>query len=580
MKAPASSHSRSSSWRAFARGALFVSCAVAPALCALAVGATSAQTSTRPIGVFPGNELPGSCGYTVDSVGDLDGDGFAEVIAGAPESMGTQNIGSWVGRAMVIAGRDGRRLCDIEGTQHQGRFGWSVRGFGDLDGDGVRDFAITAPQETHTGFRSGAVYIYSGKTFTVLRKLCGSAGDYLGISVANVRDVDGDGVDDILAGGHGGALTNQGVAMLWSGKTGNLIHRFLGGAQGDFLGHAVEGGVDIDADGTPDLVIGVPDEDTNGINSGMVVAYSGRTFGILWSFHGDGAADNFGHSVSFVGDIDHDGVADVVVGAPQFLPTTVGTGYLRILSGKTGKSLRRWAGSAVGDWFSEPVVGIGDWNADGTPDVLVGSSRASQGAKAQCGRADILSGIDGKPLQSWYGSSNGSWFGFSARAAGDFDANGARDLVVGAPGENQNRGLVVVVPKVTPELTIGFNEASISMPNTLVMELEVPKKYEGQLYFTLGSVSGRSPGLPVGPVTVPLNGDFYTDALLAAPNTFVKNGLGLVPFGARSTMTFGLSPGFSTALIGVRIDHAVLLVDIARLQFTHATNAVALRLVR
>lgn len=551
------------------------------AMIGLASGSLLAQGSTtRHLAVCPGQEQPSRAGFSVDAVGDLDGDGFAETLAGAPEAAGTKSIGAWVGRVTVMAGRDGRRLFDVEGTQHQGRLGWAVCGLGDVDGDGVRDFAAGAPYESHNGYRSGVVYVWSGKTFQLLRTLSGDAADYLGVSLANPGDIDGDGVDDIFAGGHGGPVQNQGVALLWSGKTGKRLHRFLGTSIHDFLGHAVSGAGDLNGDGTPDLLIGIPDEDSAGNNAGKVVAYSGKDFKVLWSHVGDAATDNFGHAVCVIGDVNGDQIGDVAVGAPQFTPTSLGAGYVRILSGKTGVSLKKWHGKKLGDWFGEPVSPVGDWNGDGTPDLLVGSSRAAEGSTLEVGRADILSGKDGTVLQQWCGSMAGSRFGFAARLAGDVNGDGQPDLVFGAPGDDSSRGLVRVDTKTPPELTIGANEVSITGLNRAHMSLELPKKYEGQLYLALGSVSGRSPGISVGSVTIPLRADFYTDMLLVSPNTFVMPGFGLVPFGGKVRLSFGLSAGFSPSLAGTRFDHSVLLIDVNKLQFTHATNAVALRLVQ
>ncbi|HMQ20881.1 MAG TPA: FG-GAP-like repeat-containing protein [Planctomycetota bacterium] len=564
--------SESKSWDRFVRVVLTPLFGLLPTLAAGAQG--------RPIGVFPSSENPARHGFSVDGVGDLDGDGFAEVLVGAPESPGTQNLGAWVGRAVVIAGRDGRRLFDAEGVQSQSRFGLAVRGLGDLDGDGARDFAVGAPHENLGGYRSGAVHIYSGKTFAKIRSVAGSASDYMGVSIANAKDVDGDGVDDFFVGGHGGAVQNQGVALLWSGKTGTLIHRFVGANPLDFFGHAVEAGADLDADGTPDVLVGIPDEDTAGSNSGRIEAYSGKTFQRLWFVLGDLTTDNLGHSISFIGDLDADGVSDIAVGAPQFTPATLGKGFLRILSGKTGVSLRRWSGLALGDWFSEPVEGIGDWNGDGKPDVLVGSSRASHNGLTGCGRVDVLSGVDGSILQTWFGPAAGSNFGFALRPVGDFDNNGQVDIAVGAPSHSGGRGLLEIETRVAPDLTIGFNEAAIVMPTTVPMQLEVPTSFAGQLYITLGSASGRSPGIPIGALTLPLAADAYTNILLAAPNTFVQAGLGVLPASGKVAMSFGLAPGFSTSLAGTRLEHAVLLLDTATLQFTRATNAVTLRLVQ
>lgn len=546
---------------------------------ALCQAAPAAQGG-RHLGVYPGPDAPSQCGFSVDGVGDLDGDGFDEVIAGAPESKGTQQFGSWVGRIMIVAGRDGRALFEAEGKHNAARLGWAVRGLDDLDGDGVREFAAGAPYDNANGYRAGVVYVWSGKTRSILHTLKGNAGDFMGVSIARAGDIDGDGVGDILTGGHGGETRNQGVVLVWSGKTGTLLKRLVGLSAYDFFGHAIGGDVDLNGDGTPDILVGVPDEDTAGSNAGVIMAYSGKDYTLLWSELGDGATDNFGHSICVVGDLDGDRVEDIAVGAPQFTPTNLGTGYLRVLSGKTGKSIRRWAGANAGDWFSEPVSRVGDWNGDGTADVLVGSSRASIGSLSQAGRTDILSGKDGSILQSWTGKSSGDLFGFAAMFAGDTNHDGQDDLVFGAPGASGLRGLVQIDTRTPPELTIGINQVSISQLNDAHMQANLAPKFGGMVYYTIGSVSGRSPGIRVGSVTIPLKADFYTDVLLTSPNTFVQNGFGLVPHDGRIHLSFGLAAGFSPSLAGLRIDHAMLVIDTNKLSFEHATNAVTLRLVK
>lgn len=548
--------------------------------CLVAIAPAALAQSERHLGVFSGLQQPSQFGHSVDGVGDLDGDGFHEIISGAPEAAGTQQFGAWVGRMRVIAGRDGRTLFEAEGPHHQARFGWAVRGLGDLDGDGVREFAVGSPQENANGARSGAVHVWSGKTRTKLFTLRGQTGDFLGVCIARGGDIDGDNVEDILTGGHGGATRNQGVVLVWSGKTGRLIKRLVGTSAFDFFGHTVCGGTDLDGDGTPDVVVGIPDEDTAGTNAGQTAAFSGKTWQRLWTVIGERATDNFGHSVCVVGDINGDRVDDIAIGAPQFTPTSLGTGFLYIVSGNDGKRLHRWTGKATGDWFSEPVATIGDWNLDGVPDILVGSSRAAVGSLQQAGRAEILSGRDGSAIQAWSGSSAGSLLGFSAALAGDVNHDGALDLVLGAPGDDSGRGLARTDTKNPPELTIGPNGVSTTKLNRATMHAQIPTKFAGMLYYTMGSVSGRTPPIQLGPVQLPLKADFYTDMLLTAPNTFVQNGFGIVGNDGRLSMNFGLAAGFSTSLAGLRFDHAVLIIDVKNFSFAHATNAVTLHLVQ
>jgi hypothetical protein len=320
----------------------------------------------------------------------------------------------------------------------------NVAAFGDVNGDGVRDFAIGYPVNAN---EAGYVVVTSSADGSPIHTLHGSssvvglAGTYFGSSVAGVRDLDGDGVDDVLVAEPRYAdATHSGAVHVYSGASGDLIRSILG--DGGAFATAIGTPGDVDGDGSGDIAVGDPmaHEPVSQEQRGALTVYSGASGALLYTVYGDNANDRFGSSVCRLGDVDGDHVDDFAVGARE--ATDAGghpVGSVRVVSGATGATIRTLHGDATGPsgglaWFGSAVAGPGDVDADGVPDLAVGAPLGSDDQGAQRGYVRVFSGKDWSVIWTKYGGAN-SELGTSLASGIDFDNDGAQDLVVGAKRE-------------------------------------------------------------------------------------------------------------------------------------------------
>jgi FG-GAP repeat protein len=269
-----------------------------------------------------GDASDDSFGYAVANCGDVDQDGANDWVVGAPSAV---VAGARVGFVRVFSGSSGTALYTVYGSDANAEFGLAVSGAGDVDGDGFDDVLVSSPYSRASPF-GGRVQVYSGKTSTlILDELNNSSyAPFFGWSVSWAGDLDLDGFDDVMVGTFDYQVdscpSGKGFACVYSGQTGATLDQYQGDADNDVFGISVHGCGDVNHDGWSDFIIGapaIPNTPIFGCNIGPSYArlYSGRTGIPLYNFAGGGPTSEFGYAVSDAGDVNLDGFPDVAVGS-------------------------------------------------------------------------------------------------------------------------------------------------------------------------------------------------------------------------------------------------------------------------
>ncbi|NES23584.1 MAG: hypothetical protein F6K41_32865, partial [Symploca sp. SIO3E6] len=416
--------------------------------------------------IINGIALGNGSGYSLSSAGDINNDGIDDLIIGAlwADPNGNNNAGqSYVvfgsnngfSPSFELSSLDGSNGFILSGINAFDYLGNSVSSAGDINGDGIDDLIIGASGADPNGNSgAGQSYVFFGSSngFSAnfdLSSLDGTNGfilngiaedDRSGDSVSNAGDINGDGIDDLIIGapdadpnGNSGAGQSYVVFGSSNGFSASFDLSSLDGTNGfilngiaasDFSGRSVSSAGDINGDGIDDLIIGALGADPNG-NSG-----AGQSYVVFGSSNGFSASldlssldgsngfilnginswDFLGVSVSSIGDINNDGIDDLIIGAPDADPngnSDAGQSYvvfgssngfsssldLSSLDGSNGFILN---GIAVGDNSGRSVSSAGDINGDGIDDLIIGAPNADPNGNSDAGQSYVV-----------FGSSNG-----------------------------------------------------------------------------------------------------------------------------------------------------------------------------
>jgi hypothetical protein len=375
-------------------------------------------------------------GSAAANAGDVDHDGYDDVIVGAPFAMSS---GARRGAAYVYNGRTGAFYRAWYGFAANDQFGWAVDTAGDWDLDGWDDVIIGAPGYDAAGVDRGSAYVFSGKTGQVLAFVQSTQDNaQLGYAVAGGGDVDGDGRVEALVGSPGYDLAskdNVGNVYMVKSTTNSVFGNWTWSDPGAQYGAAVAFAGDMNHDGHDDVAIGGPHySSSTKASMGRVKVIDADQNQIFYDRTGSNANDCFGYSLEGTGDLDGDGYGELLIGVPF---AANGDGAVKLIDGQT-QTIKFNLQGAVGGHLGRSVACVGDVDGDSIADFAAGEPEYYLlGAGADHGRIRVWSGVNGASLFSVLGK-DGSHCGSSVAGIGDVNNDGRYEVVVGSRGDDTN----------------------------------------------------------------------------------------------------------------------------------------------
>ena len=473
------------------------------------------RLSETPAWEVSGGEDWERFGWSV-ACADLNNDGYDDIIVGSSYYREGGEPPHWyLGRVQVYYGSSWGPSWGWE-RDGDGSIAWGVDNFGyslatgDINGDGIDDLVVGEPYYGETEGVKGKVSLFLGNENgldwdPIWTAIGGSYDSCFGISVA-CANVNNDDYDDVIIGAKNWD-SNKGKAYMYLGGNydgiplpGEASWSVSGESAGDYFGNSVACAGDVNSDGYEDVIIGA-----YGFSSakGKVYLYAGNSGGLsgtaVWTASGDSLNDWFGYSVSSAGDVNGDGLKDVLIGAYGYSSFQ---GQVKLYLGNEGSYLQPTAWSKSGeetdDYYGLAITPLGDIDGDNYDDIMIGAPNYDWGKGKVYKYAGNGYGLaeDADWTASWssIGEENGmkSEFGYSVLLA-DVNGDGFDDAIIGAPKYDLERGKVYVV---------------LGMPDI---------KLAGKpSWVAIGEVEGSQFGYSIAIANV--NNDEFDDIIIGAPN--------------------------------------------------------------
>jgi hypothetical protein len=442
---------------------------------------------------FWGEDDGDESGDSVAGVGDVNGDGYDDILIGSPYS---DDGGEGAGQSYLIFGKDSGWSMDNDLSNADASFvgendvdlsGQIVAGAGDVNGDGFNDLLIGSPGNDEGGKDAGQTYLIFGKSSGWSMDVILSEADasFLGEfesdrsmrSIAGAGDVNSDGYDDLLIGSYKYSPQDDGQDRTEAGKTYLILGRaygwtmdfdlsnadasFLGERAYDESGFWVAGAGDVNRDGYDDVLIGARNNDEGGNLAGQTYLIMGKNSG--WtvdinlsesdaSFIGEQSNDNSGYRVAGAGDVNGDGYDDILIASAGNGENGFQAGQTYMFLGKSSgwdmdTNLRdadaSFWGEVANDLAGASIAGAGDVNYDGYDDILIcaygygrftGQTYLVLGRTFGWGMDTNLSTAD-----AFFKGENGwDYSGFPVAMAGDVNGDGGDDILIGASLNDEN----------------------------------------------------------------------------------------------------------------------------------------------
>jgi hypothetical protein len=383
---------------------------------------------------FTGNAAGDALGVSVCNAGDVNGDGYDDVLVGASgNDSGGDNVGQTY---LYYGGPDMDNIADVTmtGNAPSDGFGYSVSSAGDVNNDGYDDILVCGGRQ----YIGQAYLFYGGQNMDNVADVIFTNMSYTYCvvgSCSGAGDVNGDGYDDVIVGNShywsGGMGTGAAYIYYGGANMDNVSDLFLTKESPGYFGWSVSDAGDVNNDGYDDVIVGAFTHEDNYTGS-VYVYFGGKNMDnmsdvIINEIEGIGGF--FGDIVSDAGDVNNDGYDDVLIWDMNF----IGRGFL-YFGGSNMDNVTdvNFTGHLVSYQYGCDISSAGDVNKDGYDDVIIGESYAYSG---EAGRSDIFFGgnlMDNVSDVNFTGASPNDQFGWSVSGGGDVNRDGYDDMIVGA----------------------------------------------------------------------------------------------------------------------------------------------------